>query len=153
MRKGKDMTSNWTEDAACTSSPPEIFHIIDREHPLGRGLNDVERDELTNANFDQAATICASCPVLDACRSSMTTDDYRYVFRAGMSPIYFDKRRVDAPELEGGDRRCKRGHPLDGSKTRGRCWPCREVVRADLQRKRPPRVRNRGPQATVGVVQ
>lgn len=135
---------NWREDAACAFVPSGMFEVVDRDHPMGEGLNDEERLDLTMTNFEHASTVCARCPVLDQCLAEATVFDLRYTFRAGKIPTELTHsarshraKNPDSASAEGG-RTCRRGHyvPPSAKGWSGECRQCKNIARTEWRKAR-----------------
>lgn len=75
---------SWHDHAACTGAPTAIFYP---GKPAGRPPNEGHPDR-----WDQARTICTTCPVRDHCLHDAMTDEagigltYRWGMRGGLTP-------------------------------------------------------------------
>lgn len=111
----------WQDDAACAFWPSSMFELHDKESRIyedflaeaegDQGAAHRQLQDFNKANFEKAATVCATCPVLDACLSSATIDDLATTFRAGLEPTHNRPAPWGRPKKEysnAGD--CVNGH-------------------------------------------
>lgn len=87
----------WQDDAACAFMDPKIFYPLMRGSLQAATTSEAEVLELNEKNFEQARKACASCPVFSQCEAETTSDDRRFVFRAGKAPTGYSGRPVGRP--------------------------------------------------------
>lgn len=150
------MGDHWRDQAACKGRH-HLFDLIDRESSFRRDVEDlVERDKLIKSynlsNFNQAKSICESCPVFFECKDSAKGEDHAWTFRAGKLPYSLRVRAAGRPvgsksrPVDWKTRACRKGHVGHYALKSGqyRCTECARMVDRDYrQRKgmkpRPPR--------------
>lgn len=86
----------WTDDAACLNYPAKIFYpdIIDDdgeewfdEGTIFEAFGD------TSSSYDEARTICNTCPVKEACLAHALANKERWGMWGGLTPI--ERRRIE----------------------------------------------------------
>lgn len=108
---------DWQGRAACVGKH-EMFEMTDRHSDFRRDIKDIQKRDTAirshnHSKFASALKLCATCPVLDACRESAEPEDRTWTVRAGTLPNALKKRgrpRVAELPADIADRVCSRGH-------------------------------------------
>lgn len=118
-----DTKTFWVEDAACDTSPAELFEPI---FGLGSKSKNIE---VSNERYEQAKEICATCPVFHMCYTKAKESDFFYTTRAGVKPTQLVRYEIDGKVAEMSETqsdKCPRGH--FNWKTWGKKQPRRKCV-------------------------
>lgn len=103
------MDKSFREKAACKTADPNLFYLIDDDHPhfveLVKTHNDPrdgsfkeELEEIQEANFHKAFRFCHSCPVRQECYDSASNKDKHYTVRGGKFPEGYDVDHAGRPQ-------------------------------------------------------
>lgn len=78
--------ASWREDAACaTADDPSLWFVGAAEDtPAGRPIG--QTSELRRRQQQEAVAVCASCPVVDACRDHALVRNEQYGIWGGLLP-------------------------------------------------------------------
>lgn len=102
-----DTKTYWVEDAACNTSPAELFEPT---FDLGSRVDNIR---VSNERYEQAKEVCATCPVFHMCYTKAREADFFYTTRAGVKPTqlveYEEQGRLNYMSRIKSDK-CPRGH-------------------------------------------
>ena len=110
----RPMPDDWRSDAACSGMPPSIFVPAVKR----------QRTKLDEKAIAWARTICARCPVGEACEADGSTD--HYAIRGGKLP---EERNV-IPKVHDPACGTTPGHRMHRQRGEDPCAPCLAAERA-----------------------